>query len=271
MCSSDLIKYDTVLQDPFMVVFFTTIGIGSSISALKKGGKLLIIFWVLSGIMTFMQTVIGVGIAKVTNIHPLYGVLAGSVSMSGGHGSAGAFGKTVEQLGVTGASTMALSSATFGLLAGGLLGDPLALYLIRKHKLKAINIVGKDEINFEEQEIYQNITADELLKHIAVLSILLMFCIVGALFALSSPQQQLLLENSPGGEMMGGAMVQLAFNLGNAVGALCGGLVISKHISVDYTALEGAGFVLLAIIIMLIFIFTIDRSVIEKYIQKKRS
>lgn len=58
--------------------------------------------------MTFMQTVIGVGVAKVTNIHPLYGVLAGSVSMSGGHGSAGAFGKTVEQLGVMGASTMAL-------------------------------------------------------------------------------------------------------------------------------------------------------------------
>lgn len=82
-----------------MIIFFTTIGIGSSIAALKKGGKLLVIFWLLSGVMTFMQTVIGVGVAKVTNIHPLYGVLAGS---------AGAFGKTVEQLGVMGASTMAL-------------------------------------------------------------------------------------------------------------------------------------------------------------------
>lgn len=168
------LKYDTTLQDPFMVVFFTTIGIGSSIAALKKGGKLLIIFWLLSGVMTFMQTVIGVGVAKVTNIHPLYGVLAGSVSMSGGHGSAGAFGKTVEQLGVMGASTMALSSATFGLLAGGLLGAPLALYLIRKNNLKAINIVGKDDINFEEKFLYQNITADQLLKHIAVLSIIMM-------------------------------------------------------------------------------------------------
>lgn len=168
------LKYDTTLQDPFMVVFFTTIGIGSSIAALKKGGKLLIIFWLLSGVMTFMQTVIGVGVAKVTNIHPLYGVLAGSVSMSGGHGSAGAFGKTVEQLGVMGASTMALSSATFGLLAGGLLGAPLALYLIRKNNLKAINIVGKDDINFEEKFSYQNITADQLLKHIAVLSIIMM-------------------------------------------------------------------------------------------------
>ena len=168
------IKYDTTLQDPFMVVFFTTIGIGSSIAALKKGGKLLVIFWLLSGIMTFMQTVIGVGVAKITNIHPLYGVLAGSVSMSGGHGSAGAFGKTVEQLGVMGASTMALSSATFGLLAGGLLGAPLALYLIRKNNLKALNIVGKDDVNFEEKFSYQNITADELLKHIAVLSIIMM-------------------------------------------------------------------------------------------------
>ncbi|MHA4990686.1 sodium/glutamate symporter [Cetobacterium somerae] len=168
------IKYDTTLQDPFMVVFFTTIGIGSSIAALKKGGKLLVIFWLLSGVMTFMQTVIGVGVAKVTNIHPLYGVLAGSVSMSGGHGSAGAFGKTVEQLGVMGASTMALSSATFGLLAGGLLGAPLALYLIRKNNLKAVNIVGKDDVNFEEKFSYQNITADQLLKHIAVLSIIMM-------------------------------------------------------------------------------------------------
>lgn len=168
------IKYDTILQDPFMVVFFTTIGIGSSITALKKGGKLLIIFWLLSGVMTFVQTLIGVGVAKVTNIHPLYGVLAGSVSMSGGHGAAGAFGKTVEQLGVIGASTMALSSATFGLLAGGLLGAPLALYLIRKNKLEAINIVGKSDINFEEKFSYQNITADELLKHIAVLSIIMM-------------------------------------------------------------------------------------------------
>lgn len=167
------IKYDTILQDPFMVVFFTTIGIGSSIGALKKGGKLLVIFWLLSGVMTFMQTVIGIGIAKATNIHPLYGVLAGSVSMSGGHGSAGAFGKTVEQLGVMGASTMALSSATFGLLAGGLLGAPLALYLIRKNDLKAINVVGKDDINFEEKFSYQNITADELLKHIAVLAVIM--------------------------------------------------------------------------------------------------
>lgn len=168
------ITYDTTLQTPFMVAFFTTIGIGSSVSALKKGGKLLIIFWLLSGFMTLMQTVIGVSLAKLTNINPLYGVLAGSVSMSGGHGSAGAFGNTVEQMGLIGASTMALSSATFGLLAGGLIGAPLALYLIRKHKLKAKNIVGKNGLNFKENFEKKNITADELLKHIALISIIMM-------------------------------------------------------------------------------------------------
>ncbi len=109
------LEYDTVLQSPFMLVFFTSIGISSSISALKKGGRLLITFWLLSGVMTFMQTVIGVSIAKLTKIHHLYGVLGGSVSMSGGHGSAAAFGSTVENLGLIGSSTVALSSATFGI------------------------------------------------------------------------------------------------------------------------------------------------------------
>lgn len=168
------IEYNTTLQTPFMVAFFTTIGIGSSIGALKKGGKLLIIFWLLSGVMTLMQTVIGVSVAKVANINPLYGVLAGSVSMSGGHGAAGAFGSTVEAMGITGASTMALSSATFGLLAGGLLGAPLGLHLIRKNKLQAKNIVGKGDLNFNEKFEKQEITADELLKHIAVLSVIMM-------------------------------------------------------------------------------------------------
>ena len=140
------IAYDTALLTPFMVVFFTTIGLGSSIEALKRGGKLLIIFWLLSGVMTFMQTVIGVALAKITDIHPLFGVLAGSVSLYGGHGSAGAFGKTVEEVGVTGGLTTALSAATFGLIAGGLLGAPLALSLIRKYNLKPKNVINKDEI-----------------------------------------------------------------------------------------------------------------------------
>ncbi|MGB6129945.1 MAG: sodium/glutamate symporter [Psychrilyobacter sp.] len=174
------IAYTTTLQTPFMVVFFTTIGLGSSISGLKKGGKLLLIFWALSGVMTFMQTVIGVSIAKLTHINPLFGVLGGSVSMSGGHGSAGAFGQTVEAMGVTGASTMALSSATFGLLAGGLLGAPLAFSLIKKYNLKPKFIKTKDEVGIKNDTVERKITSDSLLKHIGMIAIIMTLGMFGS-------------------------------------------------------------------------------------------
>ncbi len=167
-------EYNTALQWPFMTLFFITIGIGSSIGALKQGGKLLVIFWLLSGVMTFMQTVIGVSIAKLTGINALLGVLAGSVSMSGGHGAAGAFGKTVQDLGVEGASTMALSSATFGLLAGGLIGAPLAIHLIKKYNLKPQNVINKEDLHLEEESPSDNITAESLLLHIFVLATIMM-------------------------------------------------------------------------------------------------
>ena len=167
------IAYDTALLTPFMVVFFTTIGLGSSIEALKRGGKLLIVFWLLSGVMTFMQTVIGVALAKITDIHPLFGVLAGSVSMSGGHGSAGAFGKTVEELGVTGGLTAALSAATFGLIAGGLLGAPLALSLIRKYNLKPKNVINKDEIEKKSSAEKRDITVNSVMAHVTMLAIIM--------------------------------------------------------------------------------------------------
>lgn len=167
------ISYDTTLQTPFMVVFFTTIGLGSSVAGLKKGGKLLIIFWLLSGFMTFMQTVIGVGVAKITGINPLLGVMAGSVSMSGGHGSAGAFGKYIEELGVSGGLTVALSAATFGLIAGGLLGSPLAIHLIKKFDLRPKDVVNQDEVGIKLDVEKREITLNSMLSHVMMLSIVM--------------------------------------------------------------------------------------------------
>ena len=170
------ISYDTTLQNPFMLVFFTTIGLASSVEALKRGGKLLFIFWILSGFMTLMQTVIGVSIAKASGINPLLGVLAGSASMSGGHGSAAAFGQTVESLGVTGSLAMALSSATFGLVAGGLLGAPLAISLIKKYDLKPKDVLSKEDAMSKGREATEErspITADKILSHIFLLAILM--------------------------------------------------------------------------------------------------
>lgn len=173
ICHIGSISYDTTLQTPFMVVFFTTIGLGSSIAGLKKGGKLLVVFWILSGIMTFMQTVIGVSLAKVTGINPLLGVMAGSVSMSGGHGSAGAFGQTIEELGVTGGLTVALSAATFGLIAGGLLGSPLAVHLIKKFNLKPKDVVNKEEVRKKDDTEKREITLSSMMSHVSMLSIVM--------------------------------------------------------------------------------------------------
>lgn len=173
VCHVGSISYDTTLQTPFMVVFFTTIGLGSSIAGLKKGGKLLVVFWILSGIMTFMQTVIGVSLAKVTGINPLLGVMAGSVSMSGGHGSAGAFGQTIEELGVTGGLTVALSAATFGLITGGLLGSPLAVHLIKKFNLKPKDVVNKEEVQKKDDTEKREITLSSMMSHVSMLSIVM--------------------------------------------------------------------------------------------------
>ncbi len=165
------ITYNTTLLTPFMLVFFTIIGLSSSIEGLKQGGKLLIFFWLLSGIMTFMQTTIGVSLAKITDLNPLLGVMAGSVSMSGGHGSAAAFGQTIEELGVQGGLSVALSSATFGLVAGALLGAPLAIHLIKKYKLKPKETIEQTKTDDEVNSL--TITLDSMMSHIVMLSIVI--------------------------------------------------------------------------------------------------
>lgn len=130
------IELDTSLQTMFMLAFFTTIGLGASFKLLKLGGKVLVGYWLLCGFLALMQNVIGVSIAKLMGLNPLLGVMVGAVSMEGGHGGAAAFGQTIEELGVNSAVSIGLAAATFGLIAGGLVGGPVVKYLIKKHQLK---------------------------------------------------------------------------------------------------------------------------------------
>lgn len=141
---------DTSLQTLFMVAFFTTVGLGASFKLIKLGGKLLIIYWLVCGAMAFMQNIIGVSFARLFGIDPLLGVMSGTVSMSGGHGGAAAYGQTIEQLGITSAVTIGMAAATLGLIFGSLSGGPVARYLINKHDLKPAS--GKVEEYVEEDE-----------------------------------------------------------------------------------------------------------------------
>ena len=130
------VSFNTALQTPMMLAFFTTVGIGGSFSLLKRGGKALIVYLIACWGLAVFQNALGAGLAKLFTIHAVLGVMAGAVSLEGGHGAAAAFGPTAESLGIVGAQAVAIASATYGLIAGGRLGGPLATWLIRKNRLE---------------------------------------------------------------------------------------------------------------------------------------
>lgn len=144
------ITLDTSLQTLFMIAFFTTVGLGASFKLIKLGGKLLVIYLLLCGVTVFLQNVIGVSFAGLFGIDPLLGVMAGAVSMNGGHGGAAAYGQTIEDLGISSALTIGMAAATLGLICGSISGGPVARYLIKKNNLKPAS--GKIEGYVEEDE-----------------------------------------------------------------------------------------------------------------------
>ncbi|WNS75392.1 sodium/glutamate symporter [Bacillus sp. DTU_2020_1000418_1_SI_GHA_SEK_038] len=140
------ITLDTSLQSLFMLTFFTTVGLGASFKLVKLGGKLLVIYWIACGFLALAQNFIGISLANVLGLEPLLGIMVGAVSMEGGHGAATAFGGTLEELGVNSALSIGLAAATFGLIAGGLVGGPTVKYLVTKYKLKPTESDEMDEV-----------------------------------------------------------------------------------------------------------------------------
>ncbi|MFJ5770809.1 sodium/glutamate symporter [Psychrobacillus sp. NPDC093180] len=145
------ITLDTSLQGLFMLTFFTTVGLGASFKLVKLGGKLLVIYWLACGFLALAQNTIGVSMAYLFDLHPLIGMMAGAVSMEGGHGAATAFGQTVEDLGINSALSIGVAAATFGLVAGGLIGGPVVKYLITKYDLKSTETDEVTEVDIEEE------------------------------------------------------------------------------------------------------------------------
>lgn len=129
-------KFDTTLQTPFMVAFFTTIGLGASFGLLRVGGPQVLLFWGLASVLAALQNGIGIGLAKLLGVDPLLGLITGSITMTGGHGTGAAFGKLMEeQYAFPGAVTLAMAAATFGLVSGGLIGGPVGTRLIQRFRL----------------------------------------------------------------------------------------------------------------------------------------
>lgn len=138
------VSFDGTLKDIFMLAFFTSVGFQSDMRVLKQGGKALVIMLVLLVLIIALQNIMPIGITRLMGVDPLIGIAAGSVSMTGGHGTAGGFAKVLEQMGLHGAGTVGMAAATFGLIAGSMLGGPLADFIIRK-KLTHEQKQPKDE------------------------------------------------------------------------------------------------------------------------------
>lgn len=133
------VNLDMSLQNIFMTAFFTSIGFTASIKVLKQGGIKVFTFLILATLLVISQDIVGVTLASLFKLPPLLGLCTASIPMVGGHGTAGSFGPILEDMGVSGATTVSLASATFGLIMGSIIGGLVARNLIIHHKLKTVH------------------------------------------------------------------------------------------------------------------------------------
>lgn len=132
------IEFDETIYNFFALLFFTTLGYAINLSVLKNAGKLILIFFITTVILTVVQNFVAIGISKATGISPLVGLMAGSPSLVGGHSNAAAFGSIAESWGHEGAVTFGMAASTYGLIAGVLLGNQVAEVLIKRHNLSTV-------------------------------------------------------------------------------------------------------------------------------------
>lgn len=182
-------QFEKSLQNAFMLAFFSSVGLSADFSRLKQGGMPLVIFLAVVGIFIIIQNGVGVGLATALGLDPLVGLVTGSITLTGGHGTGAAWAKIFsEQYGITGIMEMAMASATFGLVAGGLIGGPVARRLVNKMKKDRKQYSKKmdtsaeqyDDSNFESADSIRFITASSTIETMALFAACLAFSSVMA-------------------------------------------------------------------------------------------
>lgn len=220
-----IINLDTTLQSIFMTAFFTSIGYTASLKILKKGGIKVVVFLIISSALVVMQNLVGTSLAYVFKLNPLLGLATGSVPLVGGHGTSGSFGPLLEEIGVSGATTVAFASATFGLIMGSVLGGFVAKTLIEKNKLKTPKKEGEQDISINdiEQENKTILSNERIMKAAA-----LIFIAMGA------------------GSIITNFMQDIGLTFPSYIGAMLAGAIIKnicdfKHIKIADKEIETLG------------------------------
>ena len=192
-------QFEKSLQSAFMLVFFSSVGLSADFSRLKQGGFPLVIFLAVVGVLILVQNGVGVGLASLLGLDPKIGLITGSITLTGGHGTGAAWAKVfADKYGLQGVMEMAMASATFGLVAGGLIGGPVARRLVnrlkRDKKVSSKRIETTDDQydgeTFEEKDHVRFITASSTIETMALFSACLAFSsVMAAQFAdLGLPQ-----------------------------------------------------------------------------------
>lgn len=159
------VEFENLFQDTFMLAFFTTVGLGASFALLKKGGKALIVYWLICGVISIFQNTIGMVISKVVDLEAPYALLSSAISMIGGHGAALSYGGTFAEMGYETAPLVGAAAATFGLISAVLIGGPIGRKLIEKNNLTPDT---SDEI-FEEDVNDINVASKGMLSELDVI------------------------------------------------------------------------------------------------------
>lgn len=132
------LEFDLPLQNTFMLMFFATVGLAANYTQLIKGGAKVFIFLAVASVYIIIQNAVGVSMASALGIEPLMGLIAGSITLSGGHGTGAAWSQTFQDVyGMDNVLEIAMASATFGLIIGGIIGSPVALRLVEKNNIES--------------------------------------------------------------------------------------------------------------------------------------
>ncbi|OGQ85717.1 MAG: sodium/glutamate symporter [Deltaproteobacteria bacterium RIFOXYA12_FULL_58_15] len=144
------LAFDMALKTPLMLVFFTTVGIGASLKLLVRGGPKVLLFLGVASLLLLVQNSAGVGMALLADVHPLQGLITGSITLSGGHGTGVTYADIFSSVNnMQGVMELAMASATFGLVLGGLIGGPVAKRLVDKYNLKS----NVDNSEYRDHEV----------------------------------------------------------------------------------------------------------------------
>ncbi|MEF1254579.1 sodium/glutamate symporter [Vibrio sp. M260112] len=177
------LEFSLPLQKVFMLMFFSTVGLAANYTQLMKGGAKVFIFLAVASFYIIIQNGVGVSMATALGLDPLMGLIAGSITLSGGHGTGAAWSQTFsDNYGLTNTLEIAMASATFGLIIGGIIGSPVAQKLINKNGFESEYGSGtQTHARFPELVTYNEYEEDKVTaKKVIEILFILLICVTGA-------------------------------------------------------------------------------------------